>query len=569
MIIPDDRVANWEGNVGVPGGIPSRVTIFCDLTQAPYNADPTGVVDAGPILEQAIIDCPANQVIYLPSGTYLIDTSVLPGLKNNYSIRGDGMGQTILKYGNSASSLAIWIGTPQFPGPGADQLITAGLEKGSTQFTVADASGFYDDFFVGLAPERPIWVKNISGPASTDYRTMKIGMRITSKTATTVDFSPPLPHDYSVYDDVRAIAWYGEPGHYVTEGVGIENLTLDISESISNIPVQIGRAWGCWMQDVEITGSNGRQVYIQQSQRLEFRRMYVNGVRSAGTNHEGIAFVDECYWNLVEDCIFYNGGAPPVIFGDAYGSCSSNVVAYCVAINTLGGFWDMSSNHAPHDMLNLFEGNFINTYKDDGYFGSSSHMTLLRNRIRSMIGLKHFSNYYNIVGNVLGSLVEIFNTDGTSQPANTAYSTETANYYPPVWPIYELGFPNIGNIDHDGTTIPYTDPPDYTPYGDTLIEVQQLDLNPKNTIIRHGNWDVITDGIVWDPGIADHDIPDSYFLSSAPSYFAAAGCPWPPFDPDYPDRGMTSIPAGVRLQALLSNPTITCETLNVTTLTLG
>ena len=67
------------------------------------------------------------------------------------------------------------------------------------------------------------------------------------------------------------------------------------------------------------------------------------------------------------------------------------------------GFWELSFNHNPHNMLNLAEGNVLDYYKDDGYFGSSSHNTLFRNRITHDLELKHFSNYYNIVGNVLGT----------------------------------------------------------------------------------------------------------------------------------------------------------------------
>ena len=40
-----------------------------------------------------------------------------------------------------------------------------------------------------------------------------------------------------------------------------------------------------------------------------------------------------------------------------------------------------SANHGPHNMLNLIEGNVFHWYKDDGYFGSSSHNTLFRNGI--------------------------------------------------------------------------------------------------------------------------------------------------------------------------------------------
>ena len=78
------------------------------------------------------------------------------------------------------------------------------------------------------------------------------------------------------------------------------------------------------------------------------------------------------------------------------------MIAYNYIVN-VPGWWDISVNHGPHNMLNLIEGNVFTWYKDDGYFGSSSHNTLFRNRIDWEVSLKHFSNYYNIVGNVLGT----------------------------------------------------------------------------------------------------------------------------------------------------------------------
>jgi hypothetical protein len=51
-IIPDDRLAPWQGNVGVPGGIPTRTTIYRTIT-------PNGGDDA-PGINSAISSCPAG-----------------------------------------------------------------------------------------------------------------------------------------------------------------------------------------------------------------------------------------------------------------------------------------------------------------------------------------------------------------------------------------------------------------------------------------------------------------------------------------------------------------------------
>ena len=46
-IIPPGRTAPWQGNVGVPGGIPNRTKIYKNIV-TDLGADPTGKVDAAP-----------------------------------------------------------------------------------------------------------------------------------------------------------------------------------------------------------------------------------------------------------------------------------------------------------------------------------------------------------------------------------------------------------------------------------------------------------------------------------------------------------------------------------------
>ena len=99
-------------------------------------------------------------------------------------------------------------------------------------------------------------------------------------------------------------------------------------------------------------------------------------------------------------------------------------------------------------MLNLAEGNILRNYKDDGYFGSASHNTLFRNRISENLELKHFSNYYNIVGNVLGAK--------GSATLTKIQKTITAIIQFTPWDIRTSGIPAI--LAH---SLGPTTPPDY------------------------------------------------------------------------------------------------------------
>ena len=63
--------------VAQPSAYPERSGIV-DVTKAPYNADNTGVTDAGPAINQALFDFnDSHTLIYLPAGTYRITTPIV------------------------------------------------------------------------------------------------------------------------------------------------------------------------------------------------------------------------------------------------------------------------------------------------------------------------------------------------------------------------------------------------------------------------------------------------------------------------------------------------------------
>jgi hypothetical protein len=68
------------------------------------------------------------------------------------------------------------------------------------------------------------------------------------------------------------------------------------------------------------------------------------------------------------------------------------------------------------------------------------------------------------------------------------------------------------------------------------------------TLLRHGNYDYVTNSVVWDPAISDHDLPDSLYLSGMPGWWCQE-TPWPPIGPD--EAGYHhDIPAKRRLEGL-------------------
>ena len=525
-IIPPDRTSPWQSNIGVPAGIPTNRPIYANVVD--LGADPTGANDSSAIIQSAVDTCPQGQVVYIPAGIFRVGTLIHVQNNQVITLRGAGMGRTTL-FGSNNNPI-FTAGDAPWPPPEQDPAnwipITSGATKGSTTITVADSTRFIVGAPMAIAPNPlPVWAHNLGGFPDT-LRSMRVYLKVRSKTSTTVTFDPPCPFDFSGLNSMALV----DSTPYM-QGVGIESMTLDMNNNTTEMPIWFQQAWGCWAKDVEIKQAYTRQMRWDMVVRCEVRGCYTQNVRGSGPDHEGIEF-SYASWNLVEDNICNNGGAPPIILEENLTSSSCNVIGYNYVTNTDPAFWDLSFSHGSGSILNLAEGNVINNFEDDGYYGSSSYNTLFRNRISGQVRLKHFSDYYNVVGNILGD-----------SWANT-YETDVANYWDQgIAPIYELGFPNIGNASYTDTFGP-TNPPDYSGLANTLDGCQQLDRNVTATILRHGNWDYATHSTVWDPSITDHTIPSSLYYSRQPGWWPA-GVPWPPIGPDR-DPMAGQIPAQIR-----------------------
>ncbi len=122
-IIPADRRAAWTPGVtvGVPGGIPHRTSVGATVNAARFG---TGSVDASAAIGAAIDACPPGQVVFIPAGTYRLDKRVYRPSASAITIRGAGMGKTILKANSRAEVLLL--GAADWPRPRAIIAATGG-----------------------------------------------------------------------------------------------------------------------------------------------------------------------------------------------------------------------------------------------------------------------------------------------------------------------------------------------------------------------------------------------------------------------------------------------------------
>src|SRR5216117_659668 len=244
-IIPPSRTAPWVGNVGVPGGIPMRTTIYKNIV-TDLGADPTGVLDCTAIIQSAITLCPVGQVVYIPAGTFRLNSRVYLAAKQNFTLRGAGQGITIIKAYNNGYFL---FGSQQWPPPNTYIPITAGATKGSNTITVADTSGFIVDQPMNITTAAmPVWAHNLGGYPDS-VRNLRIAFKVRSKTSTTVTFDPSCPFDFTGLNPQARTFLGPASGYNFIQGIGIESLTMDMNNSTAACAIEYNQAWGCWVKD--------------------------------------------------------------------------------------------------------------------------------------------------------------------------------------------------------------------------------------------------------------------------------------------------------------------------------
>jgi PKD repeat protein len=548
-----DRWIDWSG-AGVPGGIaqyrdggskarPLGANVLS------YGADPTGRTNCAAAFANAQAACPAGSHIFIPDGTYLLSGDVT--LKSNVTWRGQSTEGTIIRLSGSGSfeTPSQWPGASYKTGGVA---VNAGATKGSRVLTVSSTATFRAGQMVQLTDLTPSYMHANTGNGwaaadwvgydATRLATIMFMVSDVNASARTVTLDHALPIDMTVSPLLT-------PWTTLTSGIGFETLTFDCTSSTSERAIGLFNVNACWFYGCAFKRIYERSAWFQEATNCTFEHCYSENGQHLGRNSEGLDFVENCCWNLVQDNIFHSAGYPMVIFSDWMGGCAGNVVGY----NYQDGFnqlYDpdstgpltMDDNHGVPTIFNLWEGNYCEVLGSDGYWGSSAYGTFFRNRVygtcnripyldECAIELTHWSAYYSVVGNILGTARgSEWSTSGTGLYSQVFEASGSSIQAPQ---IYRLGYPDMGNRNYSGTGANPSNP-------------TYLDTNVKATLIRHGNFDTINNTVIWDPAIYSQVLPASLYLASTPSWFGSLTLP--AIGPDVAGYEQ-SIPASARWAA--------------------
>jgi hypothetical protein len=385
------------------GGASDRAVTgtLVDITAAPYNADPTGVIPADTAITNAIALASGPTVIYFPAGTYKITNGYFySGYKDNITIRGAGAGSTTFHCSMAANNVAFILNSPGEL-TSNQRTVTGTKTKGTSTLSIADTTGYVVGAHVKVSYENetnnvriqagavPVW----SGIGSTNIRAMVA--QITAVVAnTSITITPPLPADGTDLGVITGIY----PLNNKTTNWGFEDFSVSFDSA--NHPrafIYIDSAENCWVYRVKFlnwskTTSGGSCVNLFNTLWCEVRKCRFNA--ETGSSSDGAIGTGLSTSALIIDNIFT--GPWDVLTYDN-GNSQNSVVAYNFAIGGQGSYF-----HNAHPSLNLFEGNVFPSHQSDGFHGSSSHNTLFRNWFKTYVVLNRFKRNYVIAGNIIG-----------------------------------------------------------------------------------------------------------------------------------------------------------------------
>lgn len=563
-IFSPDRITTW--NPGITGGIPARSKVCANISAATYG---NGASDATAGIQAEIEACPAGEVVLLSAGTFSINNGNPLLIHKGITLRGAGPGQTTLQKTDGAKpgveatgpkpSPIVILGPTRWANNGGFASSTdlmADAVKGAYSITVASTSGFKAGQTVLLdelsgagwqtdpcgrgqiwaAPDfRVVW--QLHNPPQSNDDPLRIPAnaanqdafgwfsridrptaeikQIVSVAGNAITFSTPIHISYrtshtaqlSSYNVVRTV------------NAGIESLTV-IGGDAGNIRFEWCDA--CWAAFIDNTAWHDEGFAVDHSFRVEIRDSYVHDAAWAqpGGGGYAISLSHGSSEVLVENCIIVKANKVMVARSSGAGSVFGYNYVDDGYINTNGAWIEVGLNgsHMLGSHHILFEGNYGFNYDSDKTHGNDIYHTVFRNyltgirapfnnqlggaliddanqpnnRPRRAAGVQAYSYWHSFVGNVLG-------VPGKMKD----------------W-VYQgsRGIPTIWLLGWD----------DWWPY--------PIDPNVAATTLRHGNYDYVTNSVVWDPNITNHTLPPSLYLKERPAFFnTGKGYTWPWVDP--------------------------------------
>ncbi|HWA75720.1 MAG TPA: hypothetical protein VG937_25465 [Polyangiaceae bacterium] len=566
------RTTSWAP--GIPGGVPKRTTI-CQTLSPTGNADNVAI-------NQALKNCPANQVVKLNPGTYNIKEAITWS-KNDVVLRGSGgpgagrATQTRLIADPTLYGPVVNIGLDLFPhAEGANEACTSDAIQGTKSVTVANAKRFkvgdlvMIDMLIEAKNDTGKWLLDApaggtglsypysefnpeKSPKGSESRTWFMRdnrptsqiMEIEAIEGERLLFSSPfhLTFDVAHAAQITAFKYNGEQSAPVSNA-GLEDLY------VSGVPAPGGKsqhtnialtlAKYSWVKNVESDQSSGDSIGIDSSFRCIVRDSYMHSTINAtpGGAGYGLEFSHGAADNLAENNISWNFNKIMVMRSSGGG----NVVAYnymddgYIAYQPNWVETGLNAAHMTSSHFELFEGNLSFALGSENTWGNSTFITWLRN-----LGTGHRSAWpplNTFVFNTKADKAGGCSSEGPGDQKCIPY-TDKAPRAAAVLSYGHVFYNFIGNVlgyqdmpvapQEKGFTFASEGPEwpkDPVPMWMIGFDVHSdtVDQGVVNTTYRDANYDFATKTV--QPQGAKRAVPASLYLCQKPAFFGGYTWPW-------------------------------------------
>jgi hypothetical protein len=532
-IISADRRTSWNPGLNAVGGIPNRTAIYTTLS--PSGFDDTAAIQA------ALNTCPADQVVKLNAGTFRVSGEGLAITRSNVVLRGSGPTATFITKTDPTNNFPVIIIGNRWSSDKFFQSINLAADgaKGATSVTLASAPKppltvgeiVYLDQLTN--PNVTVWSsRSPPGDPSRgwfsrfDRPTAQI-MEVASVSGTQVSFTTPIHLPFLIANAAQ-LSRYGEGSlRPATRWSGIEDLYVEHGsggDGGGNIHLFVCAY--CWVKRVESAHSRGTSLNFDGCFRSEGRDSYIHTSDNPNPGGDGylLGMNQGSADNLFENNIVWNGNKVIVMRATGGG----NVIGYNYMEDGYGQGYPtivevgLNAAHMTTPHYELFEGNQSFNFDSDSVWGNSVYITAFKNHLtalrrnapglvvsvsdnsnRRAIGLTKWHYWYNFVGNVLGTQGQVL-LPGQTQfvyEATPGLGSPSGFDNDAIVPMWKIGY------DGENGTVPQ----------DSTVVARMF---------RHGNYDYVSNNLVWDASNPNHVLPDSLYLSSKPAFFGSYTWPW-------------------------------------------
>jgi len=607
-LLPADRMVAWNPGLTSAGGIPNRTSIYKTLSpsggedsaaiQAALNSAPAGqVVMLNPgtfvVNTLLLINRPVTLRGSGPGVTRLVKTN---GARPRTSTVISGT-KGILAPVDPASyshdkQPVIIVGPSRWnngPDSAASQNLMADAAQGSKSITVASAADFKVGAFVlldevsgaswqptppGFPDGAKVWqgdrvawnmhyplqpgddngASNAEGPYDKTPGVLPVSMswfarsdrpineikQIASISGNTVTFTSSLTISYRTSHHAQISPYTMDPN---TGRHSANKLDVHVSNAgVEDLSIYGGADGGLrfesaafsWAKAIEVTQWLGEGVAINNSFRIELRDSHVHTgswpepggagyAISLAAGSSEILIENNILTDVCKNMVFRSSGAGSVVAynyaDDSFDFDSPNWVEVGINASHMAG---------PHHVL--FEGNLSHNADSDYTHGNAIYLTFFRNHLTGQrqrftdrtgvraVGLAYGSWWDSFIGNVLGR---------PGQMAGWQYDDPSMTTNAAAW-----GRGGTGSIWMLG----------YDPERWAMAP----DPRTLSTVIRGGNFDYLTNEVVWTRTLPAQTLPPSLYLKAKPGFFGSYQWPW--VDPAG-DTKLHALPAKARLDA--------------------